>query len=76
MRYADREAILQIVRENPGISTPEVARMAYPGISEGDRADARCRVYHQLQELKRHGRIIRTGTVPGTKATSTWEAAE
>ena len=76
MRYVDRADILEIVRGNPDISSPEVARKAYPDLAPGsaDMTLARLRTYNHLQDLKRHGQIYISGRVPGTKCTSKWRA--
>ena len=76
MRFVSYDRIVEIIRTNPGIATPDLAVRAYPDIwpESYNFYNARNRLYHQLQILLKNGRIVRTGYVPGTTHTSTWEA--
>ena len=76
MRYVDRARILEIVRGHTGITPIEVTAEAYPEFIPGsaDFRTAKIRVFQQLQDLKKHGQIIRAGIVPGTKDTGIWRA--
>ena len=76
MRSVDRAKILEIVSRHAGITPAEVTAEAYPEFIPGsaDFRTAKIRVFQQLQDLKKHGQIIRAGIVPGTKDTGIWRA--
>ena len=78
MRYVDTPKVMEIIRGHPDITAIELTAHAYPQYKPGssDFRMARLRVYRQIQSLKTHGRIYRTGTVPGTKDTGIWRAVQ
>ena len=78
MRYVERSDILTIVRENPDLTAHQVALKAYPDIwpESSNFRTAKIRVYSQLQDLKRNGQVIISGTIRSPKVASTWRAVE